>query len=283
MLFRRLFSFSAHNRRRLLLLSGAHVLFGITLVGFWAAGHSLDGGSPGWTALLILLQLFVAAQLLLPGLQPVPEPRNRGFYLFWGGVLVLAVWGTARLSRFDGGIPLLTAFSSALLLLSGTLIGTTLARYIGRLWEIVPLCLVMMAADFSSWYSGPTAEFAREIQGYYQAPDGTPPLVDMLLVKFASPGFAGLAPVCGISDWIVVAFFTGIARRYRFNDNLLGKVVSDDRSWNRVGRYFPLPLAALAAAILLAQFSGRFIPALPIIALVMLLWLGGQTWLRKTA
>lgn len=281
MSLRWLFSFSPDNRRRILLLSGFHLGFSIILLGFWAAGRSLGSGSPGWVMLFILLQLWFAAQLLRPGLLPEPEPRSRKFYLFWAGILILAIWGSSQFSRLDGRIPLLTAFSSGVLLLSGTLIGTALARYIRRLWEILPLCLVMMVADFSSWHSGPTAGFARDIQGYYRAPDGSPPLIDMVLVKFAYPGFAGLAPVCGISDWIVVALLTEVMRRYRFDHRLRVRPPAENGPAKRLCRCLPLPVAALGAALLLAQISGQFIPALPLIALVTLLWLGSQTWLRK--
>jgi hypothetical protein len=184
----------------------------------------------------------------------------------------LSVWLLHQLSPTTAWQPLFSSFQSALLLLVATLTGAAMARYINKLWEIVPVCLVMTLADFASWLYGPTAGFTQVIQQYYQDPSGPPPLVDMILVKLAFPGAPGLLPAFGISDWIMVVFFAIVAARYEVNDNLLGASGEKQARQGKIGCYLPVSVVALFLAMILAQITGLFIPALPVIALVMMLW-----------
>lgn len=231
--------------------------------------------------ILILLQIYVAGQLLLPALTLQPQPQSRGTYLLWTLILMTLVWSVHQL-RLPGDWDLLrAAIGSGVLLLVGVLVGTTLARYIKRLWEVIPVCLVMSFADFFSWSKGPTAGFAQEIEQYYRAPEGPVPLIDMVLVKFAVPGFNGLIPVFGLSDWIMVVFFAAVTSRHQVNDNLLAVEPFSKSKARKVGRYLPVSLAALSVAIVLAQVTARFVPVLPIIALGMLVWFGGRRLLRR--
>ena len=201
-----------------------------------------------------------------------PEDRSRGFYLFWGGVLLFSVWLIHQVNPTDTWQPVLNSFKSALLLLTATLTGAAMARYVNRLWELVPVCIVMTMADFASWLYGPTARFAQTIQQYYQAPLGPPPMVDMILVKLAFPGSPVLLPVFGVSDWIMVVFFAIVACRHKVNDNLLGSTGEKQARQGLIGGYLPVSIVALFLAMTLAQTTGLFVPALPVIALVMLLW-----------
>lgn len=269
-------TFSSSNRRLILLLVASHLVWSGAVIGLWSVGRLFDSGPPWWSAVFIALQLYAAAQLLLPALLMHPEERSRGFYLFWGGVLALCVWLLNQLTPEGHWLPLLAVLRSALLLLVATLTGAALARYVQRLWEIIPICLVMTLADFASWLYGPTAGFARIIEQYYRAPEGPPPLIDMVLIKLAFPGAVGLAPVFGISDWIMVVFFAIVARRHGVNDNLVGLSGEVLARQGRIGRYLPISVAALFIATVLAQVSGFFIPALPVIALLMLLWYAGR-------
>ncbi len=266
----RLFSFSTTNRRLLLLLIGGWLLWSVAVVGLWSLGRELASPSYWWSAAFIFVQLYLAVQLLLPALLLEPEQRTRIFYLFWLTGLALLIWAVHQLP--DGGLwsPLLSALKTGLLLFSGTLVGISLARYVNRLWEVVPLCLVMMLADFSSWAVGPTADFARQIEDYYRMPEGPPPLIDMVLVKLTYPGATGLVPVFGVSDWIIVVFFAAVARRYQINDNLIGP--GGDTGQQCRGRYLPVSVVALFMAIMLAHTSGTFIPALPLITLVVVVF-----------
>ncbi len=265
-------TFSKSNQRMILLLIASHLTWAFVLVGFWSSGRLFETASPLWSGLFLALQLYAAAQLLLPALLMHPEERNRGFYLFWGILLLLSVWLLHQVSPTATWRPLLSAFKSALLLLVATVTGAALARYVRRLWEIVPVCLVMTLADFYSWLYGPTAGFAQTIRQYYQAPDGAPPLVDMILVKLAFPGAPDLLPSFGISDWIMVVFFAIVAARHQVNDNLFGTIGEKQARQGKIGSYLPVSVVALFLAMILAQTTGHFVPALPVIAMVMLVW-----------
>lgn len=277
------FSFSTSNRRLILLLITGHLLWSCALFGLWATGQLIEAVTPWVAGGFIALQLYAAAQLLLPALLLHPEERNRWFYLFWGFTLALGLWLINQLTPSGDWQSLLAVVKSGLLLLVATLIGAAMARYVKRLWELVPICVVMTLADFASWAFGPTALFTEQIQDYYLAPEGPPPLIDMLLVKLVFPGSVGLAPIFGISDWIMVVFFAIVARRHGVNDNLLGAPGDTQARQGRIGGYLPVSVAALFVVTLLAQASGLFIPALPLIALLMLLWYAARYLLLRRA
>mgnify|MGYP001159354543 CR=1 FL=1 len=265
-------TFSRNNRRLILILIMSHLLWCLAVLGLWSFGQLVTSTSLWWPALFLFLQLYGAAQLLLPALLLHPERRERGFYLMWGLLLGVAVWLINLWAPDERGLPWLMILKSGLLLLVATFVGAVLARYVRRLWELLPVCLVMSLADFASWSAGPTAGFARQIESYYRKPVGPPPLVDMVLIKLTLPGASSLVPVFGISDWIMVAFFSMVASRHVINDNLLRAPGLTLARYGRFGCYLPVAVVALLSAILLAQVSGRFVPVLPVIALVMLLW-----------
>lgn len=265
-------TFSRSNQRLILSLIAGHLLWSAVIYGLWSLGRLIDTATPWLAGGFIALQLFAAAQLLLPALLLHPEERNRSFYLFWGLFLGSSIWLINQIPPSGSWQSLLAVIKSGLLLLVATLIGAALARYVKKLWEIVPIGIAMTMADFASWLFGPTATFSTQIEQYYLDPTGPPPLVDMVLVKLVFPGPTGLAPVFGISDWIIVVFFAVVAQRHGVNDNLLGTAGETLARQRRIGRYLPVSVVALFVAILLAQVTGLFIPALPLIALIMLLW-----------
>ena len=267
-----LLTFSKANRRLILLLLASHLLWSAAILVLWASGRLFTTALPWYSGAFIALQLYAAAQLLLPALLFHPEERTRGFYLLWGMTLGLCIWLINQLPAPGDWQPLLAVLKSGLLLLVATVTGAALARYVRRLWEIVPICLVMTLADFASWRCGPTAGFTRQIEQYRLSPEGPPPLVDMILIKLAFPGVADLAPLFGIADWIMVVFFAIVARRFGVNDNLIGAAGDSLARQGKIGRYLPVSVVALFVAIILAQVSGLFLPALPLMALIMLLW-----------
>lgn len=267
-----LITFDKHNQHLIIVLLCCHVIWGLALAGFGTIGQQVNPATPWLSAGFLALQLYAAAQLLLPALLIQRENRTRGFYFFWFSVMILTLWLINQVPVVGVWQLPLIGIKSGLLLLLGTLIGTALARFVNRLWEIIPICIAMALADFFSWLIGPTANFAEEIKQYYLAPVGPPPPIDMVLVKLAFPGATSLVPVFGISDWIMVAFFVSVSRHYAINDNLLGlsgEVLAQKKSR---GRYLPVPVVALFTAVLLAQSTGLFIPVLPLIAVIMLLW-----------
>lgn len=273
-------TFSKANQRQILLLIASHLLWSGAIFALWGSGRLIET-SPWWAGAFVALQLYAAAQLLLPALLLHPEKRTRSFYLLWGTTLGLCIWLINRLPDISLWQPLLAAIKSGLLLFVATVTGAALARYVHRLWEIIPICIVMTLADFASWLYGPTAAFTRQIKDYYVTPEGPPPLVDMILVKLALPGATGLAPLFGIADWIMVVFFAIVARRFGINDNLIGASGESLAKQGKIGRYLPVPIVALFVATILAQATGLFIPALPLIALIMLLWYALRCLLRQ--
>ena len=276
MAFQQYTAFNQHNRRQILILLGYHLLWCCILMVFWAIGQPISSAEPWWAVGFVALQLYAAAQLLLPALLLQPETRTRGFYFFWLSIMILFLWLINQIPAIGIWQLPLSGIKSSLLLFIGTLIGTALARFVNRLWEVVPICFAMALADLFSWSIGPTANFAQEIEQYYLAPVGPPPFIDMVLVKLAYPGAAILIPVFGISDWIMVAFFVSVSRHYNINDNLVGLSATLPAEKKLRGRYLPVPVLALFAAVLLAQTSGLFIPVLPLIAITMLLWYAFQ-------
>lgn len=274
-------TFSKSNQRLILLLIASHILWSGAIIVLWAAGGLLKTALPWWSSGFLALQLYAAAQLLLPALLLHAEKRSRSFYFFWGISLLLSIWLINQFPSVNSWQPLLTAIKSGLLLLVATLIGTALARYVQRLWEIIPICIAMTLADLASWLVGPTASFTQQIKEYYLAPEGPQPLIDMVLIKLASPGSSGLAPVFGISDWIMVVFFAVVSSRFEVNDNLIGASGETLAQKRKVGRYLPVSVLALFAATLLAQLTGLFLPALPLIALIVLLWYASRYLLLR--
>jgi hypothetical protein len=264
-------TFSKSNQRQILNLISGHCCWSLAILGVSLIGSQLSGTSLWWSTAFMLLQLYLAAQLLLPILLLKEEKRSRHFYLFWGGTLLLCIW---LINQFPN-LPLqqpLTAIKSGFLMLVATLVGAALARYVQRLWEIIPIGIAMTLADFASWMFGPTANFTEQLKQYYRHPIGPPPMIDMVLIKFATPGSDMLVPVFGISDWIMVVFFVMVADRFGINDNLIGATGTVLARQKKFGRYLPVSVVALFCAVSLAQISGVFIPALPLIALLMSLW-----------
>ncbi|MEJ2525010.1 MAG: hypothetical protein P8Y73_05515 [Desulfuromonadales bacterium] len=277
---RSLLAFNTTNRHFILTLFLSHLVWGCVVIGLWAFGQLLPM-RPGWSLLFIGLQFYTASQLILAALRLQPEVRSRGFYLIWGLIMITGVWLINRIAPEGGWLLPVAVSRSAVLLLVGTFIGAALARFIKQLWQLVPVCLVMVAADFFSWLKGPTAGFASEIAQYYRTFEGPPPLVDMLLVKMAVPGQVQLLPVFGLSDWIMVVFFAIVARHHQINDNLLGRAGEVLARRGQIGGYLPVAAAALFLAVILAQSTGQFLPALPVIALMMLLWYGVRSMRQR--
>jgi hypothetical protein len=252
------------------------MVFCLYLIGKqWPAKHFL------WSLLFLALQLYVAIQILLPILRLEPTQRSRVFYL-------LAATGLALLITLSNSIPanpfwqpLLAIAKSALLILSATAIGTVLARFVTAIRNLIPICIVMSLADISSWLIGPTADFSRQIETFYRKPIGPPPAVDQILIKLAFPGMDRLVPVFGISDWIMVVLFINVANKFSLNDNLLGIAAHQLIRQHRFGLYLPLPALALFSALVLAQTTGFFVPALPFMAATMLLWYGLHSLLAR--
>ncbi len=267
-----LISFPEQNARLLKQLVWLSWLWSLLVVGCNWVGEAFAPSS-FWGAFWLALQLFAAGRLFTPAQSLEPVPRQRLFYLFWLLVLLVLNGVLFFLFPYADSSVWVAALKSAFLLLCGTLVGVVLARYIKTLRDALWICVAMSGADFFSWLSGPTAEFTQQITAYYQAPQGMPPLIDMVLIKMAFPGTARLVPVIGVSDWVMVAFFTCVARQFQHQRRLTGHSAGNfDTAGHWLGHYFPIPVVALYGIILLAQSSNLFIPVLPLLAVIMIGW-----------
>ena len=85
-----LLAFSKQNRRLIFIMLCCHLTWGALVMMLWSFGNLFQPVSSIWAGIFAALQLYAAAQLILPALLLHPEERSRGFYLFWGGLLALA-------------------------------------------------------------------------------------------------------------------------------------------------------------------------------------------------
>ncbi len=163
--------------------------------------------------------------------------------------------------------PLFYMVYTANLLVLANLLGSWLVSPLQRQAELVLVCLVM--ADLFSIIRGPTHSFIKTIQVYYESGlAGPPPGADFLLVKIPLPGLNHLQPLFGVSDWIIIVFLSGAAAKFHINDNLAGKGLAAMTADRRAGVYVPVAAVALLIAIFAAGLLNRFIPALPVIAVL---------------
>ena len=82
----------------ILLLVASHLLWSCAVLGLWSTGSLIEPAHPWWSVCFIALQLYFAAQLLLPALLLHPEERSRGFYVFWAIILALSLWLLSQLT-----------------------------------------------------------------------------------------------------------------------------------------------------------------------------------------
>lgn len=164
---------------------------------------------------------------------------------------------------------------TANLLFISCLLATWMAMVIQRPAELVPLCAVMALVDLFSVLAGPTKNFAQEIDTYYSGGmEGTVPLVDYILVKFAMPGMEALVPVFGVSDWIFVVFFSAVVMKFGFNDNVFKSHIGAAYRRRKVVLYLPIAAVGLLVAVLMAQFTKISLPALPVMVSFFLAFMG---------
>lgn len=212
-----------------------------------------------FTALLLLSGLTgLYRQQIEPQLQQSQLLRIGGLFaglLLSAGIYILV----AKLAlRSD----LISAFHTANLLFLACLLGHWLVIPLKRPAELVPLCLVMSLVDIYSVFKGPTKSLTNDLSNYYSSgQSGAPPFIDYILVKFPMPGQAGLQPVFGISDWILIAMLSAAAAKFGMSDNLFGR---------RSLPYLSVAVIGLIISIMLAREANLYLPALPLVALFFL-------------
>jgi hypothetical protein len=199
------------------------------------------------------------------------RPRRR-ITLIAGSIGVgLTFWLAERLG---GGIhPLLAPLGSANLVVFACLVGTWLPDGLRRPAELVPVGVLMALVDGASVLAGPTRRIAESIETYYKGGMAGPlPVGDALLVKSAFWGSGSLLPIFGVSDWVMVVFLTGAALKFDLTDNLAPTPLGAMVRRRRTALFFPVAAAGLTLAVWAAQFSGRPLPALPVVAAAHLGW-----------
>jgi hypothetical protein len=81
-------------------------------------------------------------------------------------------------------------------------------------------------------------------------------------------------PVFGVSDWVMLVFFAAACMKFNIRDNLLGEGLDEMVRKRRVsGLFLPVTGAGLIIAVIAAQGLGLFLPALPFMALALILYL----------
>ena len=178
--------------------------------------------------------------------------------------------------RLRGGTPSCFVFilGTANLLVFANLLGTWIVTPLKRPAELFPLCLVMSLADIFSVVGGPTSEIAGILEKYYKSGmTGQVPAGDFIVIKIVIPGLPNMVPVFGLADWVIIAFLTASAVRFKMNDNPAGKSVGHMVRSRRVSFYLPAGAFGLIAAVFAAHFFKLFLPALPMIAFFFLVWI----------
>ncbi len=216
----------------------------------------------------IALYVLLASNLAYRTIILVFKTKVDKLYLYCAAVCGIFIalyffagsWGQSRL---------LSAFSTANLLCGAALAGAALSTAVKRIGELVPICLTAATADIMSVMGGPSRIMADDIAMYYKSGmEGAPPFIDHIVIKAGIPGFTIPVPLFGVTDWILVALLSSSLLRLNKSDNLFSKTGS-------AGKHLFLPVSACAlyTAVVVAQITGVFVPAMLFISLVFLLYL----------
>lgn len=160
------------------------------------------------------------------------------------------------------------------LIIFASLLGSYLSQAIKRLPELIPVCSVAFTVDLYSVLKGPSKEIALQIGEFYSSgAQGTAPYVDIILIKTPHLTLKYLTPIFGVSDWIFIVFFTATLLKFRVSDSVVGSDITTRVGSGRYRFYFPLISIALLTSIFIAYILNIFVPALPIIIMIVLPWI----------
>lgn len=268
-------------RRRATL--GVIVMFGVwsaVTLGVLHAGRLLPGKALALATISVLGHLSLAAWLTAYALMFILPHLFRTRWMPWVCLFLsaLAAAGLFWWGRIPGAPrDLLAAVATANLIWMAVLLGALISIPVKRPVELIPLGIAAAVADVWSITGGPTAAAAKSIDTYYSGGmKGPAPWVDAILMKVAVPGSDHLLPVCGVADWIIVSFFSATAAKFQLNDNLAGSGLPQmiRRGWT--GFYLPVAAFGLMAAVLAARLLGIFVPALPVVGIIFLIYMGSR-------
>jgi hypothetical protein len=181
-------------------------------------------------------------------------------------VFALAVWCSNAF-----GLPRIVSasFITAILLFCATVFGTVLSVAVKRLGELVPVCVTAAVADLTSVFMGPTKNMVEDLTAYYEhGMRGTPPIIDSVVIKVGVPGYNVPLPLFGVADWILLVLLSSALLRLEKTDNVLANQRGDA---NIV--FLPVTILALFGALIFAQITHSFIPAMVFISTSFILFL----------
>ena len=253
------------------------ILFSLVPLGLLAPGPvSIEGA----TVARLLFPLFALIFIVILSLAcAVFTLYQEPFLIRFPGLRRLIVLGSLALGaglvlllrHTESYREVLFVLASANLVVFALLLGNFLVSGLNRPSELVPVCIVMSAADLLSVFAGPSKQMIEGIDVFYRGGRvGTIPWSDFLLVKIAVPGVDHLLPVFGVADVIMLAFLIAAAHKFRIDDNLLGRGLGEMEDCRRISLWFPAAAAGLTFALLAAHGFSMFLPALPVIALFFL-------------
>ncbi|MFT5700288.1 MAG: hypothetical protein ACI8ZB_003160 [Desulforhopalus sp.] len=196
------------------------------------------------------------------------ERRNLIVILIIARLLLFQVESIGSLTGVLAGI----AGTTSLILFS-CLLGSYLSQAIKRFAELIPVCSVAFTVDLYSVLKGPSKEIAIQIGDFYGGGAiGPVPYVDIILLKIANPATNHLIPIFGVSDWIFVVFITSTMQKFKISDSIIGKDINNVVNAQNMQFYFPLVSFALLVSIFTAYLFNVFIPALPVMIMIVLPW-----------
>jgi len=185
--------------------------------------------------------------------------------------MVIAVFGAAAWYSDSTAMPRIIPASliTAILLFCSTVLGTALSVAVKRLGELVPVCITAAVADVTSVFMGPTKNMVEDLTAYYEhGMQGSPPLIDSILIKVGVPGYSVPIPLFGVTDWILLILLSSSLLRLEKTDNILPR---NGRRSNFV--FLPVTVLALYVALIFAQITHTFIPAMVFISSIFILFL----------
>jgi hypothetical protein len=201
-------------------------------------------------------------------------PFLRAFMLMWTAVVAISVYLVTTRAGIKGHV--VSGFGTANLLVFACLCATWMTTGLKQPSELVPVCAVVALADLFSVLAGPTKHLAEGIAAYYEkGMEGPPPFTDYILIKITVPGISIPMPLFGVSDWLILVFFCSAMVKFGLNDSIGGMGIAAINERKRLSFYFPVAAIGLAVAVLSAQVTGLFLPALPI---MVLFFLGHSLW-----
>jgi len=186
-------------------------------------------------------------------------------------ILRLLLFQIEHIDSFVGILAGITGTTT--LIIFASLLGSYLSQAIKRLPELIPVCSVAFTVDLYSVLQGPSKEIALQIGEFYSSgAQGTVPYVDIILIKIPQLTVNYLTPIFGVSDWIFIVFFTTTLLKFRVSDSVVGSDITTKVGSDRYRFYFPLISIALLTSIFIAYILNIFVPALPVIIMIVLPW-----------